>query len=93
MTLNEYLKNRAGPGQRPSQAPDLQYKVIGAFAEQIGVSITTVYRYLSGERFPHPDVMRRIIAATDGTVGPIDFLDSEGSVLSQDWTADSAELA
>ena len=33
----------------------------------------TYQRYENGERLPAPDVMRRIVAATNGTVQPNDF--------------------
>lgn len=41
---------------------------IGSFAEQVGVSAQTIYRYLSGDRFPHYRVMQRIMKATQGAI-------------------------
>ena len=79
MTLDEYLKHRAGPGPRPHDAPQDEHDkaLVRAFADKIGVSDRTVYRYLTGERFPHPDVMRQIIKVTEEVVGPMDFLQPE----------------
>ncbi|MEM1353895.1 MAG: helix-turn-helix transcriptional regulator [Planctomycetota bacterium] len=45
-----------------------------AFARQIGVGRMSVHRYISGERFPRPDVLERIYEATQGQVTPNDFL-------------------
>lgn len=44
------------------------------FASEIGVSVETVRRYLSGERFPDWSVIPRIIAATNGNVTANDFI-------------------
>lgn len=44
-----------------------------AFAARIGVSAISVRRYRDGLRLPMRDVMVRIVAATDGEVGPEDF--------------------
>ena len=46
-----------------------------AFAEKIGTSAEAVRRYVTGTRMPTPDVMARIVAATEGTVEPNDFYD------------------
>ena len=58
MTLGEYL-DRTGTAR-------------AAFARQIDVRHITVTRYLAG-RVPEPEVMKRIIAATDGCVSANDF--------------------
>ena len=50
-----------------------------AFAHRIGVSIEAARRYAHGLRHPRPGIMRRIVAATDGQVGPQDFLDATDS--------------
>lgn len=42
-------------------------------AEDIGVSPTSLYRYMSGDRMPRRAVMQAIVAATDGKVKPADF--------------------
>ena len=44
------------------------------FAALIGVSATTVYRYISGQRMPRRQIMRRIMTATDGAVRPEHFM-------------------
>lgn len=59
MTLRDYLSKRQMTGRE--------------FAAVIGVHDVSVYRYLCGERIPRPKVMARIVAATDGEVGPADF--------------------
>ena len=61
MTLKAYLS-----------AQGLTYK---AFASSIGVTTTAAWRYASGMRHPKPAIMRRIMDATGGEVGPTDFLD------------------
>lgn len=43
------------------------------FGRLIGVDSTTVGRYENGLRIPHPTVMARIFAKTEGAVGPADF--------------------
>ena len=62
MTLHAYLRERG-----------LTYE---AFGNLIDVSAQAVWRYTHGRRHPRPEIMRRIIAATDGAVGPQDFLDA-----------------
>ena len=42
------------------------------FARMIGVSRWSVSRYVE-DRVPAPDVMLRIVRATRGGVGPVDF--------------------
>ncbi|MEM6259412.1 MAG: helix-turn-helix transcriptional regulator [Planctomycetota bacterium] len=44
------------------------------FARRIGVGRMSVHRYISGERFPRPDVLARIARETAGQVTPNDFL-------------------
>lgn len=61
MQLKTYLTQR-------SQTPQ-------AFAAEIGVTVQALYRYLSGERFPTPENLRRIREATDGAVTADDFVD------------------
>ena len=65
---------------------------LAAFAEMIGVSgAKAVHRYALGQRMPTPEVMRRIVAATDGAVQPNDFydLDAPGDPSSPDDRAGS----
>ena len=45
---------------------------LAKFADQIGVSAPAVHRYAHG-RVPAPAIMRRIMLATGGAVGPADF--------------------
>lgn len=61
MTLMQYLSEQG-----------LTYEAFGAL---IGVTTPTAWRYAHGHRHPRPAVMRRIVEATDGAVGPQDFLD------------------
>ena len=44
------------------------------FADDVGVTIQSLYRYLSGDRFPKPEIIQKIIAATNGEVTANDFL-------------------
>ena len=46
-----------------------------SFAARVGVDVKTLYRYLSGERFPTPENLRRIRDATGGAVTADDFVD------------------
>lgn len=43
------------------------------FAQQIGVSVESVRRYLNEGRIPEPSVMSKIIEATEGKVSANDF--------------------
>ena len=47
------------------------------FAETIGVSRQTLWRYKQGDRRPEWDVLERISAATAGAVTPNDFMSGE----------------
>ena len=66
MTLQDYLDEQG-----------LTHK---AFAERICVTTASVWRYATGNRMPRPNIMRKIVAATDGAVQPQDFYgqDAEG---------------
>jgi hypothetical protein len=48
---------------------------IASFAARVQVDVKTMYRYLAGQRFPAPDVLRRIREATGGAVTADDFVD------------------
>lgn len=50
-------------------------ETVAAFAGRVGVDVKTLYRYLSGERFPTPENLRRIREATGGAVTADDFVD------------------
>jgi transcriptional regulator with XRE-family HTH domain len=47
-----------------------------AFAASIGVSRVTLQRYLAGDRFPRPEVLRKIATVTAGKVTANDFMAS-----------------
>ncbi len=47
------------------------------FAASVGVVPSYVTALCNGEIWPSRAVMRRIVAATDGAVGPQDFLDQD----------------
>jgi transcriptional regulator with XRE-family HTH domain len=47
------------------------------FADRIGVHSTTVYRFLSGLAFPKTSNLKKISEATEGKVGPNDFMGVE----------------
>ncbi len=49
------------------------------FAEKIEVTSNAVGNYVSGSRLPRPDIMQRIVSATDGLVTPNDFYRGVGS--------------
>ncbi len=63
MKLNTYLSERG-----------ISYS---AFAAEIGRAVSTVSRLARDETRPDWATMRRIVAATDGAVGPEDFLNLE----------------
>jgi len=46
---------------------------VADFADAIGVSVQTVYRYVHGERLPRRQIMDRIVYETGGEVRPDDF--------------------
>ncbi len=48
------------------------------FARRLGVCRMTVHRYIRGDRFPRPRLLRKIAELTDGQVTANDFLDPEG---------------
>lgn len=44
------------------------------FASEIGVTRIALHRYERGERFPRPEILERITAATEGKVTANDFM-------------------
>lgn len=62
MTLDEYLNN---------QDRKISY---ASFGERIGVSQASVSRYVNGERFPSPELIRKIQEATSDSVTANDLL-------------------
>ncbi len=61
MTLKEFIK---------AQDPKLSH---AAFGERVGVTQATINRYVRGDRFPSPDMIRKIETATDGKVTVADW--------------------
>jgi len=59
MTLKEYIQIN-----RISQA---------RFARRCGISRSAINHFIAGRRYPSPEIMRRILLATDGEVKPNDF--------------------
>ena len=48
-----------------------------AFAHEAKIPQATINRYITGERFPSRDMIRRIEAATDGAVTVLDWFKQE----------------
>jgi predicted site-specific integrase-resolvase len=44
-----------------------------AFAELLGVDTSTIYRLKADGQIPTPELMRKIVEATEGAVRPDDF--------------------
>ncbi|XAI96559.1 HTH-XRE domain containing protein [Microcystis phage Mae-JY35] len=63
MKLAEYLKNREITAT--------------AFAEKLKVNQPTMHRYLNNVRFPNPEMIARIEAATGGKVKFHDWLEQQ----------------
>lgn len=61
MTLKEYID---------AQTPKLSHAAFGA---KIGVTQATINRYVRGDRFPSPEMIRKIHDATDGNVKVSDW--------------------
>jgi hypothetical protein len=43
------------------------------FADRLGKPLTTIWRYINGERIPSREIMSDIITLTKGEVTPNDF--------------------
>lgn len=69
MTLTEYLA-----------ANNL---TASAFAERLDVPPSTVIRLIKGERSPRLELLRKIMAATDGEVTPNDFVGFDADEVAQ----------
>lgn len=50
-----------------------------AFAEMVGVRQATINRYVRGERFPSPDMIKTIQKVTAGRVAVADWYDAEAA--------------
>lgn len=59
MTLNEFIKSREMTQE--------------SFGKLVGVPQATINRYVRGERFPSPVMIRKIEAATEGLVAVTDW--------------------
>jgi transcriptional regulator with XRE-family HTH domain len=70
MTLEEYLHDT-----KPKKLSH------AAFGEKVGVTQATINRYVRGDRFPSPDMIRKIQDVTGG------------AVTVNDWYAKSAVAA
>lgn len=57
------------------------------FAKEIGVSHSTVVRYMQGLRVPNSLTMRRIVDATGGDVMPDDFFKAAAAVSPEEGAA------
>lgn len=62
MTLDEYFR---------TQDPKISH---ADFAKRIGVTQAAISRYVNGERFPSPELIRKIHEATDMSVTANDLL-------------------
>lgn len=67
MTLEQYLSK---PDRKISHA---------SFGESVGVTQATINRYVRGERFPSPDMIRKIQDATNGSVTVSDWYATEAA--------------
>lgn len=50
-----------------------------AFGKLVGVTQATINRYVRGERFPSPEMIRKIHDATDGSVAVADWYEAEAA--------------
>jgi transcriptional regulator with XRE-family HTH domain len=62
MTLNDYMKNNGMTDQK--------------LADELGVSRSTVTQYRLGDRMPRPEILLRLLAATDNQVSPVELVGS-----------------
>ena len=60
MTLNDYMKNNQINDQK--------------LADKVGVSRSAITQYRLGDRMPRPEILVRLIEATDNQVSPIDLV-------------------
>ncbi len=51
---------------------------LAGFAARVGVSEAAMSRYAAGKRHPRPDILRRIIAASDGAIQVVDLIPGTG---------------
>lgn len=50
-----------------------------AFGKIVGVTQATINRYVRGERFPSPEMIRKIHEATEGAVSVADWYETEAA--------------
>ncbi len=50
-----------------------------AFGKIVGVTQATINRYVRGERFPSPEMIRKIQDATEGSVTVADWYETEAA--------------
>lgn len=75
----ENLRTQSGGGAMPIPMRLDEYLIESqispsAFARRIGVGRATVHRYISGERFPEPQIIHRIHSVTEGRVNANDLM-------------------
>lgn len=59
MTLNDYMKNNGLNDQK--------------LADKVGVSRSAITQYRLGDRMPKPEILVKLVAATDNEVSPLDL--------------------
>ena len=69
MKLHDYLKEQNIP--------------ITSFANSVGVRRQAIHSYISGEKYPSPKTLKRIVEITNGEVMPNDFYDLPHNGLPQ----------
>jgi transcriptional regulator with XRE-family HTH domain len=59
MNLHEYMKNNDINDQK--------------LADKVGVSRSAITQYRLGDRMPKPEILVKLVAATDNEVSPLDL--------------------
>ena len=59
MNLHEYMKNNDIKDQK--------------LADKVGVSRSAITQYRLGDRMPKPEILVKLVAATDNEVSPLDL--------------------
>lgn len=59
MTLNDYMRGKGVTDD--------------AMSKKIGVSRSAITQYRLGDRMPRPEIMLRLVAATDNEVSPLEL--------------------
>jgi glutamine synthetase len=63
---------------------------LAGFAARVGVSAAAMGRYAAGKRTPRPEVVHRIVAASDGSIQPNDLYPSDAAAAPAPGTDTSA---